>query len=225
MVGHRDVLLDFEELGAVYKGDGVFLSVDRLLEKRGVEFAEVDGGRVGAEGLEEGEVSRYRLDADFHTDEVGGALHRSGVRGDFTESVLREAEETDALRQYFVVEDFAELAVESLIGGFSRIEEVRKVDDLEFRRYVGRDSGREHRHFYRAELHSFEHLALSAELRVRVDVDGDASAGSLFDIFFKSIIEGDDVRFFVRSAVSEFNTELFLCGSGADCHDHNAKSE
>ena len=80
VIAHREVFLHFVELGAVYKGDRIFLRVDGLLEQCGVELAEVDGGRVGAEGLEEFKVSRNRLNADFDSLQIGGALYGGGGR-------------------------------------------------------------------------------------------------------------------------------------------------
>ena len=158
-----------------------------------------------------------RLDADLDSLKIGGALYGSLIVCDLAETVLREAEETDALRQYLIVEGLSKFAVQRLIGGGPVVEEIGQVDDLELRRDIRGDTGREHRHFDRAEGHSFKHLAFAAKLGVCVDVDGDTSAGSLFHILFEGIVEGDDVSLFVRGAVTELYTVLFLCEGRAEC--------
>ena len=223
VIAHREVFLHFVELGAVYKGDRIFLRVDGLLEQCGVELAEVDGGRVGAEGLEEFKVSRNRLNADFDSLQIGGALYGRFVVRDLAEAVLREAEEADALRQDLFIEDLSKFSVERFVSGSSVLEKVRQVDDLELRRNVRGDSRREHRHFDRAERHAFEHLAFAAKLGVRVDVDGDASAGGLFHVLFKGFVKGDDVGLLIRGAVTELYTVLLFCKGRAEseCYQKN----
>ena len=193
MPGQGVVLLDFVELGVVDDGHGVLLAVHRLLLQGRVELAEVHRRGVRAQELEERDVHRVLHRPELEALHVGRRVDGLAAVRHVPEAVLEVPEVGEAEGCQVGIELLAQFAVKGLEGGLAALEQEGQVQDLEALVEAGDRRGRGQGDLDGPQLDGFRHLAIAAELRVRVELDLDLAVGVLLHVGLENILHADVV--------------------------------
>ena len=210
MAVETHILLDLIELGAGDGGNGVFLTVDHALRKRGVELIEGNGSRGSAKAVSQSEPDGGLLDADALTLHIGRAGDLSFIGGEVTEAKLAESEVLKALRLKQRGEVGLESVIQNVISDFLGGQQIGDGENLRFGNPCGQGTvGGDDGHLQRAELDTLGHLTLAAKLRVGIDLHGHSAVGQLLDLLLEEVCGDGRLVLFVAGGA-----ELDLIGGG-----------
>ena len=202
--------MDLIELGAGDGSDGVLLTVDHALRKRGIKLVECNGGSCSTEGISQCKPNGGLLHADALTLHIGRAGDLSFIGGEVTEAELAESEVLKALRLKQRGEVGLERVVQDFVGNFLGGQQIGDGENLRFGNPCGQGAVRcNNGHFQRAELDTFGHLTLAAKLRVGIDLHGHSAVGQLLDLLLEEVCGDGRLVLFVAGG-----TEFDLIGGG-----------
>ena len=210
MAVETHILLDLIELGAGDGGNGVFLTVDHALRKRGIKLVECNGGSRSTEGISQCKPNGGLLHADALTLHIGRTGDLSFIGGEVTEAELAESEVLKALRLKQRGEVGLERVVQDFVGNFLGGQQIGDGENLRFgnpcgKRAVGGDDG----HLQRTELDALSHFTLAAKLGVGVDLNGHSAVGQLLDLLLEEVCSNGRLMLLIASG-----TEFDLIGGG-----------
>ena len=161
---------------------GVFLTIDRALLQRGIQFREGHGCRRGPQCLDHLDVYLVVHDANFQPLHIGGRFDRADIVGHMANPVLHVAEQLDAFGFKRLAQFHAD-RIKRFIGVRAILEQERHVEDRHLRLEGAQLGGAGQRHVDGAVDQSFDQLFLRAQLGGGEDLDFNLAVRFFLDEF------------------------------------------